>query len=317
MVNTVPESFTTKKPVLAVLGPTASGKTSLALKLAEKFDCEIVNCDSRQIYREMLIGTACPTAAEMQRAAHHLFCFISPSEAFSAADYALAAAETIRNIWSRGKIPLLTGGTGFYYAAISEGLGNAGHDQQRTEQLQQLLQNKGLAHLVAMLEKIDPTAVTVVDLNNPRRVIRAIEVVELTKKPFAANQPQMLLPEATFFPVVVTRPREELHLAISSRVEKMIEAGLEQEVKTLLQQFGADAPGLNSIGYHEWFGFFNGEATLKQVKELIVIHTRQYAKRQETWFRRRPGVAAFNLSDRQQVEAIFPQTAAFLSNFAL
>ncbi len=306
-----------KKPVLAVLGPTASGKTSLALEIADKFACEIVNCDSRQIYSEMHIGTACPTPEELRRAPHHLFNFLSPAATFSAADFAAAAAACSKEIWARGKIPLLTGGTGFYYAAISEGLGDAGHNPQRAEQLRLLLEERGLAHMVEMLSKLDPSAVGAVDLNNSRRVLRAIEIVESTGQPFIKNLPQPLLSAANFFPVVVTRPRAMLHAAIDHRVNRMLAAGLENEVRQLMEKYGQSAGGLSSIGYQEWFEYFAGKILVKEVKELIIIHTRQYAKRQETWFRRRPGVAATDLSDEKQCAAIFPQIAAFLSKFAL
>ncbi len=308
---------TRKWPVLAVLGPTASGKTSLALHIAGKFDCEVVNCDSRQIYSEMRIGTACPTPEELNFASHHLYNFLSPAETFSAADFAAAAASCIRGIWSRGKTPLLTGGTGFYYAAVSKGLGDAGHDPHRAEQLRNMFEERGLAHMVEMLNRLDPSAAGTVDLNNPRRVLRAIEIVESTGQPFTKNLPQPLLVEAEFLPVVVTRPRAILHAAIEHRVNQMLIDGLESEVRQLIEKYGQSAGGLNSIGYQEWFEYFSGKISVKAVKEQIIINTRQYAKRQETWFRRRPGVEATDLNDQKQCAAIFPQIAAFLGKFAL
>ncbi|HPW60041.1 MAG TPA: tRNA (adenosine(37)-N6)-dimethylallyltransferase MiaA [Candidatus Rifleibacterium sp.] len=306
-----------QKPVLAVLGPTASGKTALAIEIARRCDGEIVNCDSRQVYRGMQIGTASPSPEELQQVPHHLFNFLSPAENFSAADYALKAAEVCREIWGRKKIPLLTGGTGFYYAAIAEGLGDAGQNLQRAEELRKLLENRGLEYMVSMLQQLDPAAAAGIDTNNSRRVLRAIEIVETTGKPYAENRPVSLLTEADFFPVVVTRAREELHRSIALRVDKMIADGLEAEVRQLVSKFGQQAPGLNSIGYQEWFANFNGAMTVAQVKELIIIHTRQYAKRQETWFRRRPGVAPVDIGSQQDPAAIFQQIAAFVGQFAL
>jgi len=306
-----------QKPVLAVLGPTASGKTALAIEIARRCDGEIVNCDSRQVYRGMQIGTASPSPEELQQVPHHLFNFLSPAENFSAADYALKAAEVCREIWGRKKIPLLTGGTGFYYAAIAEGLGDAGQNLQRAEELRKLLENRGLEYMVSMLKQLDPAAAAGINTTKSRRVIRAIEIVETTGKPYAENRPVSLLTEADFFPVVVTRAREELHRSIALRVDKMIADGLEAEVRQLVSKFGQQAPGLNSIGYQEWFANFNGAMTVAQVKELIIIHTRQYAKRQETWFRRRPGVAPVDIGSQQDPAAIFQQIAAFVGQFAL
>lgn len=306
-----------KKPVLAVLGPTASGKTSLALKIAQAYKCEIVNCDSRQIYREMLIGTAKPDNSQMQQVPHHLFDLINPDQAFSAADYSDLAVKVIKEIWQRGSIPLLTGGTGFYYAVVSEGLGEAGHDPAMAEQLRLEFEEKGLDHLVARLLELDPAAGQLIDLKNPRRVIRACEIAISTGRPLAANQPVSPLPEAEFKPLVVTRPRAALHENIARRVDQMISDGLEQEVKALLKRYNRTASGLNSIGYSEWFDYFDGKSTIRQVREAIIIHTRQYAKRQETWFRRRPGVPLADLSNPATEGEIFQQISAFLNPFAL
>lgn len=306
-----------KKPVLAVLGATASGKSALAMEIAHHFDCEIVNCDSRQIYREMHIGTACPTEIEMRGIKHHLFDLVSPAQSFSAADYAVAAANCIQTIWKKGKVPLLTGGTGFYYSAIAEGLGEAGHDPQKAEQLRETLEKHGLEYMVDLLKKLDPESPASIDTNNARRVLRAIEIVELTGRPYSENQPVPPLPAAEFCPIVVTRPRPVLHKAIARRLDIMINTGLEKEVRNLVEKFGRDADGLNSIGYHEWFNYFDGKENIAEIKELIIIHTRQYAKRQETWFRRRPGVGMLDLNDPQQSAGIFPQITAFIKGFGL
>ncbi|KAF1082015.1 MAG: tRNA dimethylallyltransferase [Candidatus Rifleibacterium amylolyticum] len=306
-----------KMPVMAVLGPTASGKTGLALEIAARHGCEIVNCDSRQIYSEMLIGTAHPTQSEMAQAPHHLFSIIAPDRSFSAAEYAESAAKTIRQIWQRAKIPLLVGGTGFYYDALAEGLGAAGNDIELSQRLQQELQTKGLAAMLDQLQRLDPAASSQIDVNNPRRVLRAIEIVTNTGRPLAENKRVSPLPEALFMPVVVTRPRDELHKAIGRRVDEMIAAGLENEVRGLIDKYGRQAPGLNSIGYSEWFDLLDGKADLTATREAIVIHTRQYAKRQETWLRRRPGPPLFNLADPAQRATVFKNVAEFSAAFAL
>ncbi|MBU1106991.1 MAG: tRNA (adenosine(37)-N6)-dimethylallyltransferase MiaA [Candidatus Riflebacteria bacterium] len=306
-----------KKPVLAVLGPTASGKTVLALELAEQFGCEIVNCDSRQIYSEMSIGTAHPTIDEMQRAPHHLFSLVAPDHNFSAADYAKVATAKIRQIWQRGKVPLLAGGTGFYYDTLAQGLGPAGNDVQLAEQLRVELQSSGMAAMLERLHSLDAAASSQIDTNNPRRVLRAIEIIMTSGMVLADNKRVSPLPEAVFMPIVVTRPREELHRAISRRVDKMIEAGLESEVCRLTEKYGRQAAGLNSIGYCEWFEFFEKKIDRAEVREAIVIHTRQYAKRQETWFRRRPGPPVYNLADTGICKTVSKIVAEFIATFAL
>lgn len=298
-----------------MLGPTASGKTALAVEIASRSGCEIVNCDSRQVYLDMQIGTASPTPQERQQAAHHLFNFLSPSLTFSAADYVSAAAEAIREIWKAGKIPMLVGGTGFYYAALSEGLGEAGHDEDRAAELSRIAEQSGHAHMVEMLLRLDPGAAAAVDTNNLRRVLRAIEIVERTSRPFCENVPVPVLPEAEFFPLVVTRARPILHACIEGRIDRMIADGLENEARSLIARYGRDAGGLSAIGYREWLAYFDGMATIDSVRNAIIIHTRQYAKRQETWFRRRPGVPPVDIDSPEEHSAIFRKTAAFLEKF--
>lgn len=306
-----------KQPILAVLGPTASGKTGLALEIAAQHSCEIINCDSRQIYREMRIGTAHPTAKEMAQAPHHLFSIITPEQTFSAAEYAETAVATIKQVWQRGRIPLLVGGTGFYYDALAQGLGQAGNDVELAQKLKLELEKDGLAAMCERLHKLDPAASGLIDINNPRRVLRATEIVISSGRPLAENRRVTPLPEAVFLPVVVTRPREELHRAISRRTDLMLAAGLEKEMRQLVTKYGREAPGLNSIGYSEWFSLFAGNASLQEVREAIIIHTRQYAKRQETWLRRRPGPPIYDIAAPEPRATIFENIAEFIETVAL
>lgn len=284
------------KPVIAVLGATATGKSSLALKLAQEFGGEIINCDSRQVYKFASIGTAKPEAAQLKLINHHLYDIVEPSVQFNADEYLKLACEKIRLIWGKDRLPILAGGTGFYFSALQQGLGATGKDPKLTAQLQSEHEKLGNTAVVKKLLELDPCAADMVDLNNPRRVIRALEIVIISQKPLALNKPQSPIPEATFHPVVVTRPRKLLHELIAKRVNLMLEAGLETEVKDLFARYGKDAPGLQSIGYSEWCGFFDGNKTIEQVKEDIIIHTRQYARRQEIWFRKRPGTPMIDLS---------------------
>ena len=301
-------------PVLAVLGPTASGKTSAALKIAKEFNGVIINCDSRQIYEGMIIGTASPSDEEKQQVEHKLFNFVSPNIQFNASDYATLSAQAIREVWQKKQLPILVGGTGFYYSAISEGLGEAGSDPALSEKLQKELEENGLSYMVSKLQKIDPEAAETIDINNSRRVLRAIEVVTSTGRPFSQNKPKQLLPEAEFCPIVVTQPRQELHKRIELRINQMFKEGLEREVKHIIDNYGRDAAAVSSIGYREWLDYFDKKISFEELKNLILVHTRQYAKRQETWFRKKPGVPFIDLKLKDSEKIISEKVAFFLKN---
>ncbi len=301
-------------PVLAVLGPTASGKTSAALKIAKEFNGVIINCDSRQIYEGMIIGTASPSDEEKQQVEHKLFNFVSPNIQFNASDYATLSAQAIREVWQKKQLPILVGGTGFYYSAISEGLGEAGSDPALSEKLQKELEENGLSYMVSKLQKIDPEAAETIDINNSRRVLRAIEVVTSTGRPFSQNKPKQLLPEAEFCPIVVTQPRQELHKRIELRINQMFKEGLEREVKHIIDNYGRDAAAVSSIGYREWLDYFDKKVSFEELKNLILVHTRQYAKRQETWFRKKPGVPFIDLKIKDSEKIISEKVAFFLKN---
>lgn len=301
-------------PVLAVLGPTASGKTSIALKIAKLFEGVIINCDSRQIYKDMVIGTASPSEEEKKQAVHKLFNFVSPKIQFNASDYAALAVQTIKEVWQNQQLPILVGGTGFYYSAISDGLGEAGSDSTLSKKLQKELEEKGLEHMVSKLHELDPEATEIIDIKNSRRVLRAIEIVTSTGRPFSMNSPKKLLPEADFYPIVVTQPREELHKRIELRINQMLTEGLEKEVRHVIEVYGRDAAALSSIGYREWLDFFDKKIKFEELRNLILVHTRQYAKRQETWFRKKPGEPFIDLSNKESVEKITENIKYFLRN---
>ena len=305
---------TNKKKVISVLGPTASGKTAVAIEIAKKFNGVIINCDSRQIYQEMFIGTASPTPEEKAIVEHRLFNFVSPTTLYNASDYATAAANEIQKVWQEGKLPILTGGTGFYYSAISEGLGSAGSDETLATELQNELSQKGLDFMVSKLQSLDAEAVLTIDTKNSRRVLRAIEVVISTGKPFSQNKPEPLLPEAEFVPIVVSRPRENLHKRIELRIDQMFDMGLEKEVLYIIEKYSRQASALSSIGYREWLDYFDGKITMSQLRESILFHTRQYAKRQETWFRKKPGIPFKDLDDPESMKNILEEIRKFITH---
>ncbi|NLI76192.1 MAG: tRNA (adenosine(37)-N6)-dimethylallyltransferase MiaA [Candidatus Riflebacteria bacterium] len=287
-----------KRPrLVALLGPTASGKSSLALQLARDLGLEIVNCDSRQVYREMDIGTAKATPAERSAVPHHLLDLVSPAEPFSAGDYLRAARPCLENLWRAGRVPLLVGGTGFYFDALQHGLPEVPADEGGQERWQARLDAEGLPALVDELRRRDPEGAARIDLANPRRVLRALAIIEATGGPLAAAHRRTGAVDAEFLVLVGTRPRQDLWERIRHRVGEMVAAGLPDEAKRLLAAYGPSAPGLRAIGYAEWEPFVQGAIDADEVVRQIVIHTRQYAKRQETWFRKRPGVPLLAFDD--------------------
>ena len=297
------------QPLIAVLGPTACGKSALALDLARRFGFEIVNCDSRQIYREMEIGTAKPGPGERAAVPHHLFDLVGPGERFSAGEYARQATACCESLWAAGKVPLLVGGTGFYYDALIEGLPEESGDPALQLLLQDRLESEGLQVLLDELDRLDPAGGASIDRRNPRRVLRALELVLAGGRPLADVRMRHGAIRATAFPILVTIDRESLHERIAGRVDAMIAAGLANEARSLIDRFGSDAPGLKSIGYAEWAEPHADEAS---VREAIIAHTRQYAKRQETWFRKRPGGVMHDLGRRETSADIIKRTGAFL-----
>lgn len=284
------------KQIVAILGPTACGKTSLALELSELYDCQILNCDSRQIFSEMEIGTAKPSSTERKRIPHHLLDICPPSSEFSAGDYCDAARKCLDSLWNDGKRVILAGGTGFYFEALVNGLSDTGKDPILRQELTARLDDEGLDALVAELYRLDPQAAGRIDLKNPRRVIRALEIIYTTGLNLSDARRIKNTLNADLLTILVTLPRKILHEKITERVKKMIHDGLQTEVQTLVKHFGFDSPGLKTIGYAEWKSFFDGTTDLESVIEQIIIHTRQYAKRQETWFRKRPGIPFIDLS---------------------
>lgn len=282
-----------KPKLLAVVGPTASGKTALAIELARRLNGEVVSCDSMQIYRRMQIGTAAPTTEEMQGIPHHLIGIAEPDESFSCADYTERARECIRDIVSRGKLPVFCGGTGLYLdsllrvSAFSEAPGS----EKIRQELQQYACENGNEALHRRLAQADPEAASSVHPNNVRRVIRALEIFETTGIPKTEWDRRSLAAESSYDARIVVlnfRDRQLLYDRIDRRVDGMLERGLEQEVRLLYSQGMLDGCFVASqaIGYKEFLPYFAGETTLAEAADQIRLSTRRYAKRQLTWFRR-------------------------------
>lgn len=274
---------------LALTGPTAAGKTALSVALAERLNAEIVSVDSRQVYQELAIGTAAPTPEEQARVRHHFIQERSLREPISAGAFAHEANTRIQRILDRGRVPLLVGGSTLYLHALQEGLADVPDvpDAVR-EQLNARLESEGADALYAELEAVDPKQADRADPTKTHRVIRALEVYHATGKPLSYyydNQPE---PPFTYQTVVLNRERQALYARINARVDAMLERGLLNEVRTVMDMEGVrlDEPPLSTIGYREPIQFLRGEIDRDEMIRLIKRNTRRYAKRQLTWFRR-------------------------------
>ncbi len=273
------------RPIL-LAGPTASGKSAIALCLAERIGGEIISVDSMQVYRGLDLGTAKPSAAERARVPHHLLDVADLSESFDAAQFTRLARAAVTEIQARGRVPVLCGGTGFYFKTFLEGLGPAlpGDDALRAE-----LTATPHADLLRELEARDPAAFQKIDLQNPRRVIRAVEVIRLTGKPFSAQRAAPAPSDSSDAPCFycLTRENSDLHARIHARVDEMFRRGLVSETERLLTRGLAENPtAMQAIGYRQVVEHLRGERSLAETIELVKIRTRQLARRQMTWFRR-------------------------------
>ncbi len=275
----------TDKRILAVVGPTASGKSALALALAKMLDGEIVSCDSMQIYIGMDIGTAKPTAKEQAEVRHHMIDVCLPSVDYSCADYAAAAKEAVNDIFSRGKVPIFCGGTGLYLDSVLSGTRFA-PDVPETVRLCVAAMDAGEAY--AALQKEDPVSAAQIHPNNEKRVRRALAIVRGTGKPKSVWDEESRL-EPPPFPATVIgldyTDRAVLYERIDRRVDMMMEQGLLEEAKRL--DLRRDSTAAQAIGYKELYRHLDGELSLSDAVELLKKNTRNYAKRQLTWFRRR------------------------------
>ena len=274
--------------IIVICGATATGKSDLAIALAQRFDGEIINADSMQIYKGMDIGTAKLSVDERQGVRHHLLDVLEVNQDSTVAWYQKKARAAIDDIESRGKRPVIVGGTGLYIKSILDELNFPDTDPLVRHSLEIELERIGLNAMFERLEKLDPAAAIAIDRANARRVIRALEVIEITGKPFTANLPReesTRYPDARQFGLVMDR--ESLDLRISARVDRMWEQGFVAEVQSLLAAGITDARTAQlALGYSQIIAFLQGRMTEEQAREDTKRATRQYARRQETWFSR-------------------------------
>lgn len=280
-----------KQPLIAVVGPTASGKTRLAIDIAKAVGGEIVSADSMQIYKYMDIGSAKPTAEEQSEVEHHLIDFLEPDAEFSVADYTEAAHGVIADIAARGKMPVMCGGTGLYINSVINDItfGETETDYEMRAELQKYADENGNEALVKMLAEFDPVSAKRLHPNNVRRVIRAIEFYKLTGQTISEHQDLTKQADGRYSPTMfcIAWDREELYGRINKRVDIMLKDGLVDEVQRLADMGYTKAlNSMKAIGYKELIDYFNGECTYEEAVELIKQSSRRYAKRQLTWFRR-------------------------------
>lgn len=279
-------------PLIAVVGPTAVGKTAYAIKLAHELHGEIVSADSRQVYRKMPIGTAQPSQDELAAVPHHLIGFLDPADDFSLGMYQQLATAAIVDITRRGNVPLLVGGTGQYLAAVLEGwqVPEVAPQPELRAALEAEAAQHGPQVLHARLAAVDPVAASRIPATNVRRVVRALEVYEVTGEPISAQQRRSPPPYA-IETRWLARPRDELYARIDARVDAMMDAGLLDEVRALVEAgYGWQLSAMSSLGYIQFRPFFEGEASLASCIERLKFDTHAFARRQDAWFRRLPNV---------------------------
>lgn len=305
------------KPPLFIAGPTAVGKSEVALRLAEQLGGEILSADSMQVYRGLDIGTAKPSADERARVPHHLIDICDLSEGFDAAQFIRRAQSAVTEISARGKVPIFCGGTGLYLKAYLSGLGEA---PATNPELRAKLEAIPFEVLLHELRERDPVAYEKIDKQNPRRVIRAVEVIRLTGKKFSEqraewkSEAQSPKPKTAF---CLTRSAPDLHIRINARVDAMFARGLVAETRGLLQHgLAENQTAMQAIGYRQVVEHLRGDRSLLDTIELVKIRTRQFSKRQLTWFRRHGNMAWVELKPGEPVEAAAQSIADTISKAA-
>ncbi len=284
-------SVNNKIKIVAVVGPTASGKTALSIELAKKFGGEIISCDSMQVYREMNIGTAKPDVIEMDGVKHYMLDFVDPKTTYTCADYVRDAKKAISEIVSNGKVPIICGGTGLYLDSLLRGgsFEETDVDFEYRAKLENLANEEGNEYLHRMLEEVDPESAKSIHFNNRKRVIRALEIYKCCGIPKSELDRKSREPESEYDCLAIGlrfNNREILYDRINRRVDIMMESGLEEETRQLLKNgvFESNGTAKQAIGYKELIGYIKGETTYSDAVEQLKTATRRYAKRQMTWF---------------------------------
>lgn len=292
-----------KKTLIVIVGPTAVGKTDLCVRLAKRLETEVVSADSRQFYKEMAIGTAKPSAEEMQGVPHHFVDSHSIRDDYNVGQYEQDALAVIMERFQEKDTLILTGGSGLYIKAVCEGIDDMpaipGEVRKKWNALKE---EKGIEYLQSYLEKVDPEYFATVDQQNPQRLIRAIEVYEVTGKPFSTFRKQQEGGKERPFHILkigLNRPREVLYERINKRMDTMLNEGLLEEAKALYPYRGHNA--LQTVGYREIFDFLEGKTNWEETLELLKRNSRRYAKRQLTWFRKDEEITWFHPDEEEVI----------------
>lgn len=292
-------------PVITIMGPTASGKTDLAMQLSDQLNGQLISVDSALIYRDMDIGTAKPTADELAKYPHQLISFLDPSESYSAADFVADAHREIEAAYARGKVPILVGGTMMYFKSLIEGMSNLPNaDEQTRQRIEVIAQEHGWHHVHELLAEVDPESAERIHPNDPQRINRAYEIHLLTGKtmtelmkaekqpiPYPVKQFAFMCDDKTF-----------LHERIEKRFHLMLEAGFEQEVRALYERgdLHLDLPSMRSVGYRQMWEYFDGKHDWQEMIFRGVVATRQLAKRQLTWLKSWQGFEPLTIGQEKE-----------------
>lgn len=290
-----------KTPTLICLvGPTAIGKTSLGIRLAQEFGADVISADSRQIYKGMAIGTAAPTAEEKTQASHHFVDFLYPNRLYSAGDFEKDVIEFLGNYFKEKNVAIMVGGSGLYVKGVVEGFDNLPADLELRKKLNSRLASEGLEPLQEELKKLDPKHFNKMDNQNSQRVVRALEVCLTSGKNissfYSENKRKR---DFDIVQIGLEAPREIINKRITKRTQIMLDQGWLEETKSLLPYRSENS--LKTVGYNELIAYLDGEMTLEQAKERIAISTRQFAKRQMTWFKKDKSIKWFNFQDTDSV----------------
>ena len=307
-----------KKNVVAIMGPTAVGKTKLSIELAKRFNGEIISGDSMQVYKGLDIGTAKIKQAEMQGIPHHMLDIREPDEDFSAADFKELVQQYIAEITARGKLPIIVGGSGLYIQAAlyDYNFSDRKRDPLLTKEMEEIVKLEGIMPLYQRLEQIDPEQAKKIHPNNHRRVIRALEIYETTGMTMSEYEKNQVM-ESPYNPILLglEMPRALLYERINDRVDQMIEKGLKTEVKKVYDEGYASCQSMKAIGYKEWISSFKGEQSSEGPVELLKRNSRRYAKRQYTWFKNKMDVTWYSVTPStidEDFTLIFEELAGIL-----
>ncbi len=305
-----------KQPLILITGPTAVGKSAMALKLCQEFQGEIISADSRQVYKGMDIATAKPTAAELAQIPHHLIDIIAPDQEFTLPEFQTRATATIEDILVRGKVPFLVGGTVLYINAICEGwdVPQVAPDLEWRKQLEKEATTTGTERMFNELKAIDPEAAAHMTPTNARRIIRALEVYRVTGRKFSEAQGKSG-PAYRLLKLGLTLEREKLYARADQRIEEMFQRGLVEEVKKLLDLgYDPKLPAMSSLGYGHVVAYLRGEIKLEEAKTQMSFATHRYIRHQYSWFRRDPTIIWLDAATHNYLEIANEEISRFLQS---